>query len=92
MACQTDAIKQLRQQYPRHNVHEGEVYGIPVCMFYTVYSGSDPSCPYPYIEDYMLFTPEGIKAEWVPESEVRHLEDNIFAAYQQRGKRFGGLG
>lgn len=81
MPQETSAIKDLRQRYPGHNVHQGEVFGIPVWMFYTVHPE-----PYPSIEDAMIFTAEGIPADWVPDSEVRHMEDDIFAAHKRRGK------
>jgi hypothetical protein len=57
-------------------------------MFYTIYPGDDPTAPYPYLEDYFIVTTEGIPADWVPEEEIKHMEDNIFAAHSKRGKRF----
>lgn len=85
---ETVAIRELRKKYSERNVHYAEVFGIPIWMFYTVYPGDDPTCPFPYIETFDLYTGEGIPANWVPEDEVKHMEDNIFAASYARGKRF----
>lgn len=91
MVSETVAIRELRKKYSERSVHQANVFGIPIWMFYTVYPGDDPSCPYPYIEAFDLFTSEGIHATWVPEEEIKHMEDNIFAArytHTRAGKRY----
>lgn len=87
MAENKEALLELVRRYPNHYIHKCTVFGIPVWMFYTIYPGDDPSAPYPHIEDCLIFTEEGIRAdEWVPEEEVKHMEDNIFAAHGKRGR------
>jgi hypothetical protein len=80
-------ILELKDRYPNHSTHQDEVFGVPVLVLYTIYAATDPTWPELYIEDMMIYTAEGIQADWVPDTEVKRIEDNIFAA---RGKRYGG--
>lgn len=87
-----DVVNDLIKKHPNHYIHPDVVFGVPVLMFYTIYPGDDPSCPHPCLEDHFVVTREGIPAEWVPDTEIKHMEDKIFAAHTKRGKQCVALG
>lgn len=81
------AIESIRKAHPTYSMLETEVLGVPLIMFYSIYPGDDPTCPYPYVEDRFFVTLDGVPANWVTEERYKKIEDTIFEAYNARGKR-----